>query len=242
MRLMMEDAAPVNVRPGMPGRVDGRKCRTSLQVYSNCRRTSYAECPSKIRALECADGLQTNVADGMDQGESTDTCADWIAVITQAKLGVTAAELHGSITGFLCAGRGGRARDLLYSLALEGDAGGVAGENLIGLVERVAARINRRFRAGEPIELVLPEGPLAARADAVVDWCRGFLGGLGLTGVLAGPARTVEVAELLAGLGQIAASHLACDDDDEAALDDLLDFVHGAVVHLRAMFAPAGPS
>ncbi|MDE2053470.1 MAG: UPF0149 family protein [Xanthomonadaceae bacterium] len=178
----------------------------------------------------------------MNQGESTDTCAEWSAVITQAKLGVTAAELHGSITGFLCAKRSGRARDLLDSLALEGEAGGVAGENLVGLVERAAARINRRLRAGGPIELVLPEGSLAARADAVVDWCRGFLGGLGPTGVLAGPAQPAEVAELLAGLGQIAASHLACDDDDEAALDDLLDFVHGTVAHLRAMFAPAGAS
>src|SRR6185437_2935390 len=35
--------------------MDGRRCRTSRQVYSNRRRTSYAECPSKIRALECAE-------------------------------------------------------------------------------------------------------------------------------------------------------------------------------------------
>jgi hypothetical protein len=72
-----------------------------------------------------------------------------------------------------------------------------------------------------------------------VDWCRGFLGGWGLTGVLAGPAQTAEVAELLSGLGQIAASHLACDDDDEAALDDVLDFIRGTVAHPYASFAPA---
>jgi hypothetical protein len=176
----------------------------------------------------------------MNQGMATDTDAVWRAAITQAKLGVTPAELHGSVTGFLCAGWPGRARELLDSLALEGDAGDtVAGKTLDDLIERAAARINSRLRAQQPVELVLPEAPLAARADAVVDWCRGFLGGLGLTGVLAGPAQTAEVAELLSGLGQIAASHLACDDDDEAALDDVLDFIRGTVAHPYASFAPA---
>jgi len=185
--------------------------------------------------------LQKIDADGMNQGMATDTYAAWRAAITQAKLGVTPAELHGSITGFLCAGWSGRARELLDALALEGDPGGVAGGNLDGLIERAAGRINDRLRAHESIELVLPEASLAARADATVDWCRGFLGGLGLTGVLTGPARTTKVADLLSGLGQIAASHLACgDDEDEAALDDVLDFVHDVVAHLHAMLAPAG--
>jgi uncharacterized protein YgfB (UPF0149 family) len=183
--------------------------------------------------------LQKSDADGMNPGKTRDTYAGWSAVITQAKLGVTPAELHGSITGFLCAGWRGRARELLDSLALESDAGGVAGENLDDLIGRAVARINGRLHAREPLELVLPEGPLAARADAVVDWCRGFLGGVGLTGALAGRAQTSEVAELLAALGQIAASHLACDDDDEAALDEVRDFIRAAVTRLYAAFAPA---
>lgn len=173
----------------------------------------------------------------MKQGMATDTCAGWSAAITQAKLGVTPAELHGSIAGFLCGGGSGRAHELLDSLALEGGAGSIAGETLDGLIERAAGRIDARLRAGEPIELVLPEAPLAARADAVVDWCRGFLGGWGLTGMPAGPAQTAEVAEWLSGLGQIAASHLTCSEDDQAALDDVLDFVHDAVTHLYASLA-----
>lgn len=174
----------------------------------------------------------------MNQGMATDTYASWNTALTQAKLGVTPAELHGSVTGFLCTGWSGRVHELLDSLAFESDANGIAGENLDGLIERAAGRINGRLRAGETVELVLPEAPLAARADAVVDWCRGFLGGLGLTGVLAGPAQTTEVAGLLSGLGQIAASHVACNDDDAAAFDDVLDFVHDAVAHLYAAFAP----
>jgi uncharacterized protein YgfB (UPF0149 family) len=168
---------------------------------------------------------------------ATDTYAGWSAAITRAKLGVTPAELHGSMTGFLCAGWSGRARELLDSLALEADA--AASGNLDGLVERAAVAIDGRLRASRPIDLMLPESPLAARADAAVDWCRGFLGGLGLSGVLDGAAQTGEVGEMLAALGQIAASHLACDDDDAAALDDVLDFIRDAVAHLYASFARA---
>lgn len=175
----------------------------------------------------------------MNQDTATNTFTDWNAAIAQAKLGVSPAELHGSIAGFLCAGWSGRAHELLDSLALEGGAGAIADESLDGLIERAARRIDDRLHAGEPIELALPGSSLGARADAVVEWCRGFLGGLGLTGVLAGPAQAREVAELLSGLGQIAASHLACDDGDEAALDDVLDFVHDAVAHLYASFSPA---
>src|SRR6185312_819794 len=142
----------------------------------------------RLRALECAEGLRTNVAEGMQHGMATDTYAGWSAAITQAKLGVTPAELHGSITGFLCAGGSGHARELLDSLALESDAGGAADGDLDRLIEGAATRINDRLRAQEPIELVLPEAPLVARANAAVDWCRGFLGGLGLSGVLAGTA------------------------------------------------------
>jgi uncharacterized protein YgfB (UPF0149 family) len=179
-------------------------------------------------------------ASDMNQDRATDTYADWSALVTQAKLGVPPAELHGSITGFLCAGWSGHAHELLDSLALENDAGGVVGEKLDGLIERAATRINDRLHAREPVEPLLPDGPLAVRADAVVDWCRGFLGGLGLTGALAGPARNAEAAELLSGLGQIAASHLVCDEGDDAVLDDLLDFIRSAVTHLHAMSAPAG--
>ena len=178
---------------------------------------------------------------------TADSYATWSEVVARAKLGVAPAELQGAITGFLCAGWSGHAPELLASLALISDEDDVpASHDLHALLERAAARIHARLRAHEPVELVLPDDTLAARADAVVDWCRGFLGGLGLTGALAGtpsgasskPAQTAETRELLSGLEQIAASHLACDEEDEAALDDLLDFVRETVAHLHALFAP----
>ncbi len=169
---------------------------------------------------------------------ATDNYAKWSAALTQAKLGVAPAELHGSITGFLCAGHGGRPPELLASLALEcGIADGNASIDLESLLDHAAAGVAGRLRSHEPVELLLPDAPLGTRANAVVDWCRGFLGGLGLSGVLTESGPTDEVHELLADFGRIAAMPLECGDDDEKALDELLDFVCNGVAQLHATLA-----
>jgi len=161
------------------------------------------------------------------------------AALTRARLGVSPADLHGSITGYLCVGGRGSGHALLEALALEGEDAG-ATDSLHALLDDMVMDISRGLRTGEPVTPLLPQGPLAARADAMVDWCRGFLGGLALTGELAKATNTPEVRELLDDFSQIAAMHLACDDDDEGALDDVLDFIRGGVAHLHAALAPAG--
>lgn len=161
------------------------------------------------------------------------------AALTRAKLGVSAADLHGSITGYLCAGGQGGAHALLEALALEGDDAGATGA-LHPLVDALASDVAHRLRTGEPVMPLLPSAPLVARADAMVDWCRGFLGGLALKGDLAAAAEMPEVREVLDDFSQIAAMHLTCGDDDEPALDDLLDFIGGGVARLHAALAPAG--
>lgn len=174
---------------------------------------------------------------------TTDSFAKWSAVLAQARLGVAPAELHGSITAVLCTGWGGRPHELLALLALQSDAvDDASSDALQALLDRAVADIADHLRARAPIELLLPDAQLAVRANAVVDWCRSFLGGLGLTGVLAGSGQTPEVRDLLADFGRIAAMHLVCDDDDGRALEDLLDFVRNGVVQLHAAFARTGRS
>jgi uncharacterized protein YgfB (UPF0149 family) len=76
----------------------------------------------------------------------------------------------------------------------------------------------------------------------MVDWCRGFLGGLALKGELTKAAKLPEVRELLEAFSQIAAMHLSCDDeDDEASLHDVLDFIRSGIARLHAELAPARP-
>ena len=163
------------------------------------------------------------------------------AALARAKLAVSPADLHGSVTGYLCAGGHGRAHELLTALALEGDEAGAAAE-LHALLDALAGDISHRLQTGEPVAPLLPSGSLPARADAMVDWCRGFLGGLALKGDLAAAAKAPDVRELLEDFSQIAAMHLSCDDeDDEASLHDVLDFIRGGVARLHAALGPARP-
>lgn len=159
--------------------------------------------------------------------------------LARAKLGISPADLHGSVTGYLCAGGHGRGHELLTALALEGDEAGTAGK-LHALLDAITGDVSHRLRTGEPVTPLLPSGSVVARADAMVDWCRGFLGGLALRGELAEAAKIPELRELLEDFSQIAAMHLRCDDeDDEASLQDVLDFIRGGIARLHAALAPA---
>ncbi|MGH8214174.1 MAG: UPF0149 family protein [Rhodanobacteraceae bacterium] len=171
-------------------------------------------------------------------GISKISYAEFSKAVAQAKLGTSPAELHGSIAGYLCAGGSGRANDLLPSLQLEGDGAGVLAP-LRPLLEELAAGMSRDLRDGTAVTPLLPEAPLAARADGMVEWCRGFLGGLGLTGALRSSAIDPDARELLDAFGQIASMRIECDEGEEGELADVLEFIRGGMVQLRAALARA---
>ena len=163
---------------------------------------------------------------------------EFAEAVARAKLGIEPAELHGSVAGYLCAGGAAHGHDLLSAMQLEShDAGAL--DPLRALLGQLAAGMSRDLDAGGAMAPLLPEAPLAARADGMVDWCRGFLGGLGLTGALGGPALDPGTRELLDAFGQIASMRIECDEGDEGALDDVLAFVRGGIAHLHARLARA---
>jgi uncharacterized protein YgfB (UPF0149 family) len=165
--------------------------------------------------------------------------AEYETAIVQARLGIAPAELHGSVTGYLCAGGSGSARELLTALALETDD--AAAGRLQALLDDLAGDVARRLGADGTVAPLLPPGPLSVRANAMVDWCRGFLSGLGLTGKLGGvAAREPTVRELLDDFGRIAAMCLASDEDDESSLEQVLDFIRAGVGHLHSALASTG--
>jgi uncharacterized protein YgfB (UPF0149 family) len=159
------------------------------------------------------------------------------AAVDKAKLAIGPAELHGSVTGYLCAGRSARADRLLAELQLESDDAGVP-DPLHALLDEQVTGISAELRAGGAVMPLLPEAPLPARANGMVDWCRGFLGGVGLAGVGAGGRLDPVARELLRDFGEIASTHLDCDDDD-AALAAVVDYIRSGVLYLHAALAPA---
>ena len=163
--------------------------------------------------------------------------ADLAAALAAMRLGVGASELHGSLSGYLCGGGNAGVPALLSALELEGadtEPGG-DGQRLLGeLYAETRVQLDDPDLGFEPL---LPDAgrPLAERGDALVDWCRGFLGGLGLGGQPGRRELSEEGAEILRDLDTIAASHFSYEEaDDENSLMEVFEFVRIGVLLLYA--------
>ena len=165
------------------------------------------------------------------------------ATLEKLRLGVTASELHGSLTGWLCAGSPQHAEGWLDALQLApGDTGTERDEVLQRLYRNCRSQVDEL-----PVQItpLLPPRtqPVAARMNALVAWCRGFLGGfgLGLGSALARQPLDSQDTEILRDLDTIAASRFDVADgaDDARTLADATRFVAAscALLH-RQVDAP----
>ena len=154
--------------------------------------------------------------------------------LARLQLGSDASELHGSLCGFLSAGGELSRRDWLQRLEIEPDPIDLPSD---GALEQLY--LASRAQLGDPglgFALLLPddEQPVDERAEALLGWCRGFLGGFGLAG---NSTRQLspEAREALEDLGKIAASSLSYDEpeSDEAALVEVSEFVRVATLLLH---------
>ncbi len=170
------------------------------------------------------------------------------ALIMRLRLGTGASELHGSLCGYLAGGGSLRESGVLAALQLDGEAGS-PGAGDLAVLNRLARQSEGELAdPGLGFEPLLPEDdrPLAERAEAMVDWCRGFLGGFGLAGTAAHAQLSDEAREILRDLGAVAASSFDFGDEseDEDALIEVHEFVRMAAMLLfaecNAPDAPAG--
>jgi uncharacterized protein YgfB (UPF0149 family) len=167
-------------------------------------------------------------------------------VVAHLRLSIRASELHGSLCGLLAAdGRPGK-RSVLSALHLEPGSDSVSDhdQDVLDQVARQSAEELADPELGfEPL-LPADDRPLPERADALVDWCRGFLGGFGLGGPAVHGRLSEEGQEILRDLGTIAASSLdfGSAEEDEDALIELHEFIRmGAMLLFTECHLP-GPS
>jgi len=154
--------------------------------------------------------------------------------IAQLRLGVEAAELHGSLCGFLSGGESPGRSQWLARVMAEPDPGEVAHDSAL----------DRMFVATETLlespdfgfELLLPgeDAPIGERGDALLGWCRGFLGGFGLSAGESPPLGE-DSADALRDLARMAASELSYEDPegDEESLAEITEFVRVAALLLH---------
>jgi uncharacterized protein len=165
------------------------------------------------------------------------THAELARVLDALRLGVGASDLHGSLTGFLCAGGHAGADDWPAALEIEADdPAQLRNDTLRGLYADCRAALDDPELGFEPL---LPDGDasIERRAEALVEWCRGFLGGVGLSGARMATL-SGDATEVLADVGRIAASRFDYDDaeEDETALSEVLEFVRVGVLLLHTEF------
>ena len=158
------------------------------------------------------------------------------------RLGIDGAELHGGLCGFLAGG--GKAERRTWLAQVLADAELVFAPAADDPLDRLYQTTREQLASPDfGFALLLPEGdePVDVRGDALLAWCRGFLGGFGLAHTAAGNL-SEESEEALADLGRIAASDLSYEDPerDEDAYAEVLEFVRVAVllVHSDCVLGP----
>jgi uncharacterized protein YgfB (UPF0149 family) len=164
---------------------------------------------------------------------------EFTQTLATLRLSVDPSDLHGSLTGFLCGGGRASIDDWLDVLALDPDGNALSRH---AALQRLFRSCSAQFSASPPdIEPLLPaaNAPPAQRADALVEWCRGFLGGFGLAGTAQRIELSAEAKEVLADFGAVAALRFDASDksEDAQALADVLDFARSGAALLHAELA-----
>jgi uncharacterized protein YgfB (UPF0149 family) len=154
------------------------------------------------------------------------------------------AEAHGIYCGLLCGDASGAREHWLSELLLPAQAPNL--DACRAELIRLAEHTHRQLQGPEGRFVpLLPDidRPLPERAEAVHDWSRGFLYGLGLTHCdpnrLNGSAR--EALEDLSELTRLDLADLDDSEDNEAALVEITEFlwVAAMLIHQeRACFRP----
>jgi len=168
------------------------------------------------------------------------------ALIMRLRLGTEASELHGSLCGYLAGGGSLRGTSVLAALQLDGEVTDPSADDQ-ALLQRLAKQCETELTDPElGFEPLLPadDRPLTERAEAMVDWCRGFLGGFGLAGTSAHAQLSDEAQEILRDLGTIAASSFdfGNEAEDEDALIEVQEFVRVAAMLLHTECTAHDPS
>lgn len=173
------------------------------------------------------------------------THAELSRTLHALRAGVSASELHGSITGFLCAGGLPRDGRWLHALALDEVDAAVADAGEQQLFDRLFSACAEELADPElAFGLLLPDDSASIddRAVALVDWCRGFLGGLGVSGADVDNGLGGEGGEVLSDLARIAATRFDAGDtaeDDEEAYAEVVEYVRVGVLLLHSVLGRA---
>ena len=166
---------------------------------------------------------------------------DVAAALRSLQLGVDAAELHGALCGFLSAHGHTTRETWITQLEIDADANAVAANPVLDQLFHASRTQLADTDLGFALLLPADDTPIAERVDALLGWCRGYLGGFGL-GSSGATALSEDAEEALQDIGRIAMFTVADDEAerDEEALAEISEFVRVAALLLHADGASGG--
>jgi len=164
---------------------------------------------------------------------------DIAELIGRCKLSVSVSEFHGSLVGYISAGGRFPHDDMLDALSLEPDPAPTADE--VSMLHRLRHQTEEWLAdPGLTFSPWLPDddAPIPERADGLIDWIHGFLGGFGLGGsVERNRGMSEESQEVLKEMATIASTEFEFDTDDDVndeSLTELEEFVRAGAMLLHA--------
>ena len=164
--------------------------------------------------------------------------------LASANASLEAAEVHGVVCGVITTGRE-LPQEWFTELFDQAEAGDLLAEEGKQLVNQLYDQTNEEIEgAGVGMRLLLPEdsASLPIRAQAVTEWCQGFLYGLGLSGQEAHKKLSAEAQEAIEDIGQFTRMDVAAlsaeeaAEDEEDALMEITEFLWVAAMLIRESF------
>ncbi|MEF3193418.1 MAG: UPF0149 family protein [Halothiobacillaceae bacterium] len=150
-----------------------------------------------------------------------------------------AAEAHGVLTGMLCAA--GMVDLADWWSSIRADESQVEPSEPVR--ELYAETVGSLADVTGVFALMLPDddASLEERAEALHDWCQGFLYGYGVAGGRAPEKLPEEAAEILRDIHQFAQANFDLgenDEEDEQAYSDLVEYLRVGVLLLHETLHP----
>ena len=166
-------------------------------------------------------------------------------VLERSACDVGAAECHGILTGMLCGDGPFDPRTWLAHVSADDEGGRLAhGEARVRLDELIERTRIELSADDYSFFLLLPgdEAAIGVRANAFADWCRGFLAGCVLAGIVDLAALGEDGREFLLDVERFCRLGLDGDggEDDERALTELIEFTRMGVQVLRTELRDRG--
>ncbi len=148
-------------------------------------------------------------------------------------------ETHGTLCGFLCAGLNTDGKAWLESLLATIEADDVAirpsRKALIAFYNYIFHQfIESRFEFHPAIENKIED--LEMRAEALSNWCYGFLLGMRQTGIDISQSTIDDIQEIYFRMSEIATidyEHVDIRAEDENAFEEVLDYIETSVLYMH---------